>query len=142
MITELFVPRAALSSFMQAVRADARQHGVDIIYGTIRVIERDDETVLAWARERWTCIVFNLHVEHTTEGIAKAATDFRRLIDRAIELGGSYYLTYHRWADARQLVACHPRIEEFLREKRSFDPEAVFRSDWYTHHERLLGSAS
>jgi hypothetical protein len=59
-----------------------------------------------------------------------------------MELSGSYYLTYHRWADARQLVACHPRIEEFLREKRRLDPDAVFRSDWHTHHERLLGGAS
>jgi FAD/FMN-containing dehydrogenase len=142
MITELFVPRLALPGFMHAVRADARQHGVDIIYGTIRVIEPDDETVLAWARQRWACVVFNLHVAHTVEGIAKAAADFRRLIDRAIELGGSYYLTYHRWAEARQLLACHPRIQEFLQEKRRLDPGTVFRSDWYTHHERLLGSPS
>jgi FAD/FMN-containing dehydrogenase len=142
MITELFVPRSALPAFMHAVRADARQHGTDIIYGTIRVIEPDDETVLAWARQRWACIVFNLHVEHTAEGIARAAADFRRLMDRAIELGGSYYLTYHRWADARQVLAGHPRIQEFLQEKRRLDPATVFRSDWFTHHERLLGSAS
>jgi hypothetical protein len=106
------------------------------------VIEPDDETVLAWARQRWACVVFNLHVEHTAEGTAKAAADFRRLIDRAIECGGSYYLTYHRWADARQLVAGHPRIQEFLQEKRRLDSGTVFRSDWYTHHERLLGSTS
>jgi FAD/FMN-containing dehydrogenase len=142
MITELYVPRPALPEFMHAVRTDARQYGVDIIYGTIRVIEHDDETVLAWARQRWACIVFNLHVEHTAEGIEKAAADFRRLIDRAIELGGSYYLTYHRWADARQLVAGHPRIHEFLHEKRRLDPGAVFRSDWYADHARLLGSTS
>jgi FAD/FMN-containing dehydrogenase len=142
MITELYVPRPALPEFMHAVRTDARQFAVDIIYGTIRVIEPDDETVLAWARQRWACVVFNLHVEHTAEGIAKAAADFRRLIDRAIECGGSYYLTYHRWADARQLVAGHPRIQEFLQEKRRLDSGTVFRSDWYTHHERLLGSTS
>jgi hypothetical protein len=142
MITELYVPRLHLTAFMDAVRADARQHALDIIYGTIRIIDADDETVLAWARQRWACIVFNLHVTHTVEGIAKAAVDFRRLIDRAIQFGGSYYLTYHRWADARQLVACHPRITEFLHEKRQFDPGGVFRSDWYTHHDRLLGSAS
>jgi hypothetical protein len=142
MITELYVPRLHLPDFMHAVRSDARQHGLDIIYGTIRVIEQDDETVLAWARQRWACIVFNLHVAHTNEGIAKAACDFRRLIDRAIQFGGSYYLTYHRWADAAQLAACHPRIREFFQEKRQFDPRAVFRSDWSTHHERLLGSTS
>jgi len=142
MITELYVPRAALPDFMHAVRADALQHRLDIIYGTIRVIEPDDETVLAWARQRWACVVFNLHVVHTPEGIARAILDFRRLIDRAIQFGGSYYLTYHRWADARQLLACHPRIHEFLQEKRRFDPCGIFRSDWYSHHERLLGSAS
>lgn len=142
MISELYVPRVTLPDFMLAVRADARQHGIDVIYGTIRIIEQDDETVLAWARRRWACIVFNLHVEHTAAGIAKAAADFRRLIDRAIQFGGSYYLTYHRWADARQLVTCHPRIQEFIGEKQRFDPGAVFRSDWYTHHQQLLGSAS
>ena len=142
MISELFVPRLHLPDFMHAVRADAKQHGLDIIYGTIRTIEPDDETVLAWARQRWACIVFNLHVEHTAEGLGKAIVDFRRLIDRAIQFGGSYYLTYHRWADARQLLVCHPRIREFLDDKRQFDPSGLFRSDWYTHHERLLGSTS
>jgi FAD/FMN-containing dehydrogenase len=142
MITELHVPRLHLADFMDAVRADAKQHAVDIIYGTIRIIERDDETVLAWARERWACIVFNLHVEHTADGIGKAAADFRRLIDRALQFGGTYYLTYHRWATARQLLAGHPRIIEFLQEKRQCDPRGVFRSDWLTHHERLLGSTS
>ena len=110
MITELYVPRPALPEFMRSVRADARQHGTDIIYGTIRIIEEDDQTVLAWARQRWACIVFNLHVDHSPEGIATAAGHFRRLIDRAIELGGSYYLTYHRWASAEQALACHPRL--------------------------------
>jgi FAD/FMN-containing dehydrogenase len=142
MITELYVPRAELPAFMTAVRQDARRHGVNVIYGTIRLIERDDETVLAWAREPWACIVFNLHVDHTPADIAKAQDDFRRLIDRALEAGGSYYLTYHRWATAPQLRAAHPRIAEFLREKRLFDPAGVFQSDWYRHHVRLLEEAS
>ena len=142
MISELYVPRPALPDFMAAVRADARQHHVDIIYGTIRIIERDDETVLAWAREPWACIVFNLHVDHTAEGIARAAEDFRRLIDRAAALGGSYYLTYHRWATAGQVLRCHPALPDFLAEKRCADPGAVFRSDWHTHHVQLLGGGS
>ena len=49
MITELYVPRPALSAFLAAVRADFRHHGVGLIYGTIRLIDRDDESVLAWA---------------------------------------------------------------------------------------------
>jgi FAD/FMN-containing dehydrogenase len=138
MITELYVPRHRLPAFMATVREDARQYGFDIVYGTVRLIERDDESVLAWAREPWACVVFNLHVEHTSRGVATAADHFRRLIDRAIEQDGSYYLTYHRWASADQIRRSHPRIEEFLGRKREYDPDGVFQSDWHRHHSDLL----
>ena len=54
---------------------------MEVIYGTVRLIERDDETFLAWAREPWACVIFNLHVTHTPAGIAAATDAFRRLID-------------------------------------------------------------
>jgi len=138
MISELYVRRSDLPAFMARVRQDARANDFQIIYGTIRVIERDDETMLAWAREPWACVVFNLHVDHTAAGLRKAECDFRTLIDRAAEVGGSYYLTYHRWATREQVERCHPRMREFLRFKRELDPAGVFSSDWYDHHARLL----
>jgi FAD/FMN-containing dehydrogenase len=138
MITELYVPRPALPAFLAAVRADFRQHGVQLIYGTIRLIERDIESFLAWAREPWVCTVMNLHVDHTEDRIRKAADDFRRLIDRAIEHGGSYFLTYHRWASRAQVEACHPQMAEFLRLKRRHDPGEVFQSDWYRHYRQMF----
>ena len=138
MISELYVKREDLSTFMDGVRDEARRSGMNIVYGTVRLIETDDESVLAWAREPWACIVFNLHVDHCPDGIRKAAEDFRLLIDRAADLGGSYYLTYHRWATRRQVERCHPRMHEFLERKRAYDPRLLFTSDWYEHHVRLL----
>lgn len=138
MISELYVRRSDLPAFMSKVRHDARAHDVNIIYSTIRVIEPDDETVLAWARDAWACIVFNLHVDHSAVGLHKAECDFRRLIDRAAEFDGSYYLTYHRWATREQVERCHPRMREFLRLKEKHDPQGVFSSDWYEHHVRLM----
>ena len=142
MISELYVPRAALPAFMAAVREQARAHAVNIIYGTIRLIEQDDESVLAWARQPWACIVVNLHVDHCPRGLRKAEEDFRRLIDTAAAFGGSYYLTYHRWATVEQVERCHPRMREFLALKRTYDPRAVFTSDWYDHHARLMGEGA
>ncbi|HEY3588015.1 MAG TPA: hypothetical protein VGK85_12720, partial [Myxococcaceae bacterium] len=138
MITEAYVPRKDLVSFMRACAEDFRRHGVEFIYGTIRVIEPDDETFLPWAQGNRACVIFNLHVEHSPAGIARAQDDFRRIIDRALERGGSFYLTYHRWATAEQLLAGHPRFLEFLEAKRAFDPENVFRSDWVRHWAGLL----
>jgi FAD/FMN-containing dehydrogenase len=140
MISELYVPRDALGAFLSGVHADFRRHEVQPIYGTIRLIERDGESFLAWAREPWACIVINLHVDHTANGIAEAAANFRRLIDRAIELGGSYFLTYHRWATKPQVEACYPQFAEFLRLKRSYDPEELFQSDWYRHYRQMFAA--
>jgi FAD/FMN-containing dehydrogenase len=141
MITEIYVPRDALGAFMEAARRDLRDGAAPVIYGTIRLIERDDESFLAWARQPWACVIFNLHVDHTPAGREEAARVFRGLIDRALEHGGSYYLTYHRWASREQVEAAHPRFVEFLRAKLRFDPEERFQSDWYRHYRGLFADA-
>jgi FAD/FMN-containing dehydrogenase len=134
MITELYVPRARLADFMDDVRRDFRDNAVDLIYGTIRLIERDTQTLLAWAKQAYACVIFNLHVDHVPDAIARSAATFRRLIDIAIHHGGSYFLTYHRHATREQLKTCYPEFELFLAQKRRFDPQRVFQSDWYRHY--------
>ena len=126
------------SPFLTDVREDFRKHAVNLIYGTIRMIERDDETFLAWANEDYACIVFNLHTEHTPMGFEHSAEAFRRLIDLGTKYGGSYYLTYHRYATREQVEECYPQFAEFLRLKRKYDPAGVFQSDWYRHYARLF----
>jgi FAD/FMN-containing dehydrogenase len=138
MITEVYVPRAALAGFLTEARAALRRSRVPLVYGTIRLIERDAETFLAWARERWACVVFNLHLVHDPEGLTRGAEAFRTLIDLALAAGGSYYLTYHRWARRDQVLRAYPQFPELLRRKASFDPEGRFQSDWYRYHRALL----
>jgi len=140
-ITELYVPRAQLADFLAEAAVDFRANGVDPIYGTVRLIRRDDETHLAWAREDYACVIFNLHVRHDRTGEAHAANAFRRLIDMAIRRGGSFYLTYHRHATHAQIEACYPQFREFLRLKRAYDPAEQFQSDWYRHYRaRFAGT--
>lgn len=134
-ISELYVPRKRLIEFMQEAARELRTIKADVIYGTVRLVERDDETVLAWARESWACVIFNLHTIHTEQGIEHTARCNRMLIDLAIACSGSYYLTYHRHASRRQLLSAHPRFPEFVQAKRRYDPLGRFSSNWYRHHE-------
>jgi FAD/FMN-containing dehydrogenase len=138
MITEIYVPRSRLADFMAEVAGDFRDAAIDVIYGTVRLIERDEESFLAWARQRWACVIFNLHTVHTPDGLEHSAQAFRRLIDYAIARGGSYFLTYHRWATAEQIEACYPQIREFFALKRVYDPSERFQSDWYRHYRDAL----
>ena len=138
MITELYVPRSALLAFMDEVRRDFLLNDVDFIYGTIRLIEAEHETALRWARESYACVIFNLHIDHRHEDLARAADHFRRLIDHSLRHGGSYFLTYHRFASAAQVEAAHPAIRQFLAAKRRLDPQGIFQSDWYRHMAGLF----
>lgn len=138
-IAEIYVPRPRLVDFLEAVCEDFRRHSVNLIYGTIRLIQPDTDSFLAWAKAPYACVIFNLHTEHTPEGITHTADAFRRLIDNAAERGGSYYLAYGRDATRAQVERCYPQFAEFLRLKRVYDPEERFVSDWYKHYCRLFG---
>jgi FAD/FMN-containing dehydrogenase len=139
-ISELYVPRNEFSNFMKAAAERLRQLNASVVYGTVRLIQFDADTFLPWARESFACIVMNLHAEKTPEGIEKVAEQFRALIDIATSLGGSYYLTYHKFATAMQLQRCYPQFRMFLRWKETYDPQLVFQSDWYRHYRSLLSS--
>jgi FAD/FMN-containing dehydrogenase len=136
MITELYVPRERLADFMGATAEELRRRNESVVYGTVRLIERDDDTMMAWAKERYACIVLNLHVVHGE--VEKTADAFRALIDLALARGGSYFLTYHRWARRDQVEAAYPQFAAFLAAKKRFDPRGRFQSDWYRHYEALL----
>jgi FAD/FMN-containing dehydrogenase len=138
MITEVYLRHDDLLTFFAKVRQDLAERKADIMYGTIRFIERDSETFLPWAKERSVCVVCNLHVRHSAEGIAKAKADFRQILDRVVEHGGSFYLTYHRWATPEHVAACYPQIREFFRLKRKYDPAERLQSDWYRQYSREL----
>lgn len=140
MITELYVPRDHFEAFMTGARAVLRRRRANVIYGTVRLIERDTETVLVWAREPWACIVLNLHVDHTADAVQRAAGTFRALIDTALFHGGTYYLTYHRWARPDQIERGHPSMRAFLEAKRRYDPDERFQSDWYRWHRAVFDS--
>ena len=140
-ITEIYVPLPALADFIAEVRDDFRDNGVSVIYGTIRLIERDDESFLAWAKDRYASTIFNLHTVHTPAGLEHSAQAFRRLIDMAIRKNGSYFLTYHKYARRDQVESCYPQFPEFLALKKQYDPAERFQSDWYRHSRTMFADA-
>jgi FAD/FMN-containing dehydrogenase len=139
-ITEIYVPRMDLPDFLAQAAELLRSNRTIVIYGTVRLIEKDDESFLAWAKEPYACIIFNLLTLHTPGGIEASARSFRGLIGLAIPRGGSYYLTYHKFAKPEQVMACYPQFKQFLDLKRKYDPTERFQSDWYRYYRKLFAS--
>jgi FAD/FMN-containing dehydrogenase len=139
-ITEIYVPRGDLPGFLAQAADLLRSNRTIVIYGTVRLIEKDEESFLAWAKQPYACVIFNLLTLHTAAGIEASATSFRGLIDLAITRGGSYYLTYHKFARPDQIMACYPQFKQFLELKRKYDPNERFQSDWYRYYRNLFAS--
>jgi FAD/FMN-containing dehydrogenase len=139
-ITEIYVPRADLPNFLAQAAELLRSNRTIVIYGTVRLIEQDDESFLAWAKEPYACIIFNLLTLHTPAGMEASARSFRGLIDLGIARGGSYYLTYHKFAKLEQVMACYPQFKQFLDLKKKYDPSDRFQSDWYRYYRKLFAS--
>jgi FAD/FMN-containing dehydrogenase len=138
MICEFYVPRPRLPEFLEAMAQVVRREKASLIYGTVRFIEADHESFLAWAKQPYACIVVNLRVTHDEDGIQAAKQQFRAMIDASLALDGSYFLTYHRWARKDQVLKAYPQFPEFLRKKLKYDPDERFQSDWYRHYRRMF----
>lgn len=133
MITEIYVPRVSFGKFMSNARTTLIKNNSNVVYGTVRLIEKEEESYLRWASEDYACVIFNLLVEHSTEGKLLAMKQFQDLIDCALKENGSFYLTYHRWARKDQIEKAYPQFPQFLEKKEEYDPQNVFTSDWYRY---------
>ncbi|MCC7528375.1 MAG: FAD-binding oxidoreductase [Candidatus Melainabacteria bacterium] len=131
MITELYIPKHKLHEFLETSKAALKSQSADVIYGTVRLIEKDEESFLAWAREEYACVIFNLHVDHNQVSLLRSKHSFRTLIDIALSMGGSYYLTYHHYASRKQLIQAYPQFKSFVDKKIHYDPQGRFRSNWF-----------
>jgi hypothetical protein len=138
-LAEVYVPRAQLADFLSDARRELLARKAILVYGTVRLIQRDSETFLAWAKQDYACVIFTIHTDHTPEGIARTSDTFSSLISMAIARSGSYYLTYNRFASRNLLVSAYPQFSEFLELKKKYDAEEVFQSDWYRHYSGILG---
>jgi len=139
MITEIYLDPDKAIPCLESIREAMVLRKADLAYGTIRLIEADQETFLPWARRQSVCIVANLHCPRTKGGIEKTKQDFRVILDRVLDFDGSFYLTYHRWALEHHIMAAYPQIREFFDLKKAYDPSELFQSNWYRHYRQNFG---
>ena len=84
-ITEIYVPRADLPDFLAQAAELLRSNRTIVIYGTVRLIEKDDESFLAWAKR--TLRVHHLQSAHASH--TGRASKRRRALSRLDRFGDS-----------------------------------------------------
>jgi len=141
-IQEFFVPVLRFAPFFNAMRNVLWESRTNLIGLTIRFVKRDSESVLSYAPNGDAlAAVLYINEPASAEGRAHAHALFQRLIALALDYGGTFYLTYARDVAVKDLKRAYPRIEEFFRAKRRFDPEDRFTSRFFQLYAEQFASA-
>jgi FAD/FMN-containing dehydrogenase len=137
LILEVYVPRHQLIAYLEEARHLLLTSEVPLIYGTIRFIEQDRDSFLAWAKKRYACVIFTLHSASEARALHKTGEFCRQLILGGTKRGGSFYLTYNHFALRDEIDSAYPQFREFLLLKKKYDPTELFQSDWYRHYRAV-----
>ena len=125
---EYFIPPERFSEFVRACQDIIPSSGLELLNVTLRYLKPDQQSVLAYARERRIAAVMSFSQNMTADSERKMVAITETLIDRVINLGGAFYLPYRLYAYHDQVRAAYPRFDEFVERKRHYDPGLMFRN--------------
>ena len=125
---EYFVPPARFGAFVAACRDVIPASFQQLLNLTLRYVDADRDSVLAYAPEPRIAAVMLFSQEKTVRGEADMARMTHALIERVLDLGGTYYLPYRPHASLDQLTRAYPRATAFVAKKRVVDPGLLFRN--------------
>ncbi len=135
---EYFVAPAQFDEFVKACQDVIPASFQQLLNITLRFVNTDTDSVLAYATEPRIAAVLLFSQEQTMRGEADMARMTRDLIERVLAIGGTYYLPYRPHATLDQLTRGYPRAAAFAARKRAVDPNFLFRNHlWDTYLSRL-----
>jgi FAD/FMN-containing dehydrogenase len=125
---EYFVPPEGLETFLAACRAAIPRSRQDLLNVTLRYVREDPTSVLAYARGTRVAAVMLFSQRMTRADEEDMAALTRRLIDAALDAGGSFYLPYRLHAQREQVRRAYPRLDEFAAAKHRHDSGLLFQN--------------
>jgi len=131
---EYFLPAEGLETFLASARTIIPASRQDLLNVTLRYVAEDRTSVLAYAPAARVAAVLLFSQRTTRADDEDMAAMTGRLIDAALEAGGSFYLPYRLHASRAQVARAYPRLEEFVTRKRHHDPGMLFRNTMWDRY--------
>lgn len=133
-LQEYFVPVRHFAEFVDEMAKIIRRYKPQILNVSIRHSPRDQDSVMAWAREE----VFSFVVYYKQGTLASQLDTVgvwtRELIAAALKYAGTYYLPYQRHATREQFDAAYPQKESFKGIKAKADPYGKMSNELWAQY--------
>ncbi len=134
-IQEYYVPVERFVPFMDRFREVLVAGDMNVLSSTVRYVRPNATPVLSYApRKEVFAIIQMSNVGLAAKEQAHAEAVTRRLVDAALEHGGTYYLTYQLYPSPEQLHRAYPKARHAFERKRFYDPAELFSSQFYERY--------
>ena len=133
-LQEYFIPIDNFASFVDELKKIVEEEDLNLLNATVRYTKSHDEGFLNYAKEDTFAIVLLFNQPLSEKGVAHMEQATRKIVDSALALDGTYYLTYQLFPTEQRIQAAYPNINEFFERKREFDPEERFMNNFYERY--------
>ena len=145
-LQEYFVPSISLRAWTTRVKPiiTKRYDQVTLLNLTIRFVNRDETTLLAYSQSEGGsfCFVLYYRVRKSVEADLELEKIHNELTEITLNLEGRFYLPYRHHYSDEQLKRSYPRIGEFFDQKVTHDPNGLFSSAWSEHYMKHANPAA
>jgi FAD/FMN-containing dehydrogenase len=131
---EYFIAPSRFAEFVRACKEVIPSSFQELLNITLRFVDTDNDSVLAYATEPRIAAVMLFSQEKSLRGEADMARMTSELIERVLAIGGTYYLPYRPHATLDQFKRGYPRHAEFVAKKRLVDPGLTFRNGLWENY--------
>ena len=133
-LQEYFIPTRNFASFVDELRVIVEEEELNLLNATIRYTKASDEGFLNYANEDTFAFVLTFNHPLSEKGIAHMEHATRKIVDSALELNGTYYLTYQLFPNQQQIRTAYPNLDDFFEKKRLVDSEERFMNNFYEEY--------
>lgn len=134
LLVTLFVPPDNLATLVKQVRLIVAGHDTELVDARVNYVGEDHDTVLRYATGPVCALQLTFREARLPSGEYRFRELTRTLTERAIDLGGSFFLPYRRHASQVQLAKVYANQVRFLQIKQRYDPHERFQSSFYRHY--------
>lgn len=144
LLQEYFVPLDRLVEFLDRLKRilpyDSTGSDIVLLSCTVRYVRGDSAPVpfLSYGRgQARASVAIDAHVKRQANGDPSdtAVSRFRDAIDAALDLGGTFYLPYHRFAMRKQLEAGYPGLGDWLAVVGQHNPARRFYNAFLDYYD-------
>jgi len=137
-IHEYFVGFDRFDEFLEICRQVVPASFQELLNVTIRYVATDEESTLAYATSPRIAAVMSFSQEKTKRAEADMQRMTHELIERVLDIGGTYYLPYRPHATVTQFARAYSDAELFVSAKKDYDQELLLRNNlWDTYLAKL-----